>query len=130
MKIYFQVKRFFSLGFLNFLITNLILQIGLIILPVWIATLISQLTNLLLGFFLYGRFVFKENILNYVFAFKYLLISILSWIINMNCINLLVSLFGMSGSLAAILTIPLLTIYSFAAQKFFVFKNKKDIKYR
>lgn len=128
MEIYFQAKRFFGLGFINFLITNLILQITLIILPIWIATLLSQLTNLLLGFHLYGRFVFKKKIMDYKIIFKYLIIASLSWMINIIFINIFITYIGISNSISAILTIPILTIYSFTAQKYFVFRNKKDIK--
>ncbi len=122
MRIIFQAKYFLILGLLNFLITNLILQISLFFCPIWISTLLSQFTNFLLGFKLYGKYVFKKKTLNKMIAFKYLFISIFSWIINTLFIYLIFNLIGLSESLAAITVIPIIVIYSFLAQKFFVFR--------
>ena len=121
MKDLLQAKNFLILGFLNFLITNFILQLSLIFWPVWISTLISQINNYFLGFFLYGKFVFKRKNLNKRKAFKYLIVSILAWIINTFLINLISSLTSYSESLSALIVIPIIVIYSFLAQKFFVF---------
>ena len=121
MKDLLQAKNFLILGFLNFLITNFILQLSLIFWPVWISTLISQINNYFLGFFLYGKFVFKRKNLNKRKAFKYLIVSILAWIINTFLINLISSLTSYSESLSALIVIPIIVIYSFLAQKYFVF---------
>lgn len=121
MKDLLQAKNFLILGFLNFLITNFILQLSLIFWPVWISTLISQINNYFLGFFLYGKFVFKRKNLNKRIAFKYLIVSILAWIINTFLINLISSLTSYAESLSALIVIPIIVIYSFLAQKFFVF---------
>ena len=121
MKDLLQAKNFLILGFLNFLITNFILQLSLIFWPVWISTLISQINNYFLGFFLYGKFVFKRKNLNKRKAFKYLIVSILAWMINTFLINLISSLTSYSESLSALIVIPIIVIYSFLAQKYFVF---------
>ena len=121
MKDLMQAKNFLILGFLNFLITNFILQLSLIFWPVWISTLTSQISNYFLGFFLYGKFVFKRKNLNKRIAFKYLIVSILAWIINTFLINLISSLTGYAESLSALIVIPIIVIYSFLAQKYFVF---------
>jgi len=123
MRIIFQAKYFLLLGLINFLITNLILQISLFFLPIWISTLISQSTNYLLGFNLYGKFVFKKSILNKTIALKYILISIFSWIINTLFIYLIFKFSSFNEGLAAIMVIPIIVIYSFLAQKYYVFKK-------
>ena len=110
MKIIFQARNFFIFGIINLLITNLILQISLLILPIWISTLISQIINYILGFYLYGKFVFKKNKTVTKNAIKYLIVALFSW------------KFGYKESIAAIIVIPLLVIYSFIAQKYFVFR--------
>lgn len=121
MKDLLQAKNFLILGFLNFLITNFVLQFSLIFWPVWISTLTSQISNYFLGFFLYGKFVFKRKNLNKRIAFKYLIVSILAWIINTFLINLISSLTSYAESLSALIVIPIIVIYSFLAQKYFVF---------
>ena len=113
MKDLLQAKNFLILGFLNFLITNFVLQFSLIFWPVWISTLISQINNYFLGFFLYGKFVFKRKNLNKRKAFKYLIVSILAWIINTFLINLISSLTSYSESLSALIVIPIIVKYSF-----------------
>ncbi len=121
MKDLLQAKNFLILGFLNFLITNFILQLSLIFWPVWVSTFISQMSNYFLGFFLYGKFVFKRKNLNKRIAFKYFTVSLLAWIINTFLINLISSLTGYVESLSALIVIPIIVIYSFLAQKYFVF---------
>ena len=122
MNIIFQARNFFIFGIINLLITNLILQISLLILPIWISTLISQIINYILGFYLYGKFVFKKNKTVTKNALKYLIVALFSWKINTIFIYLLSYLFGYKESIAAIIVIPLLVIYSFIAQKYFVFR--------
>lgn len=115
--------KFLFLGLINIFFTNLILQISLLHLPIWLSTFLSQIINLLLGFYLYGKFVFKKNTKSLKKFFKYLIIAIFSWIINTSLIYILSKLIGYSENLAAIIVIPILAIYSFLAQKYFVFKK-------
>ena len=56
--------RFLIYGTINTLTTNIILQFFLLISSVPIATFISQGSNLLIGFFLYGKRVFKIKVLS------------------------------------------------------------------
>ncbi len=123
MKTYFQAKKFLFLGLINLFFTNLILQISLLFLPIWFSTLLSQSINLLIGFYLYGKFVFKKNIKSLKKFFKYFIIAIISWILNTTLIYILSRLIGYTENLAAIFVIPFLVSYSFLAQKYFVFKN-------
>ena len=123
MKDLLEAKNFLVLGFINFLITNLILQISLLIFPVWVSTLVSQVINYILGLNLYGKYVFKKKILTKRIALKYLIISAMAWILNTLFINLIVNLNGFSEGLAAFTVIPIIVIYSFLAQKYFAFRN-------
>ncbi len=120
---YIQARKFLFLGLINIFFTNLILQISLLYLPIWFCTLLSQCINLLIGFYLYGKFVFKKNTKSLKKFFKYLIIAIFSWILNTSLIYILSILLGYSENLAAIIVIPILAIYSFLAQKYFVFKK-------
>ena len=63
MTIFKQSRIFIKLGIINFTITNITLQILLIFLPIWISTLLSQILNIIFGFFAYGKYVFKNKIL-------------------------------------------------------------------
>ena len=115
--------NFLFFGLINLFFTNLILQISLLYLPIWLCTLLSQSINLLIGFYLYGKFVFKKNTKSLKNFFKYLIIAIFSWILNTSLIYILSILIGYSENLAAIIVIPILAIYSFLAQKYIVFKK-------
>ncbi len=116
-----QAKNFFILGSINFLITHLLLQISLLFLPIWLSTFISQFNNFILGFFMYGKLVFKKKRLTNKIAFKYLLIAIISWILNTLLIYLISYFTGLKEGYAAITVIPIIIIYSFLSQKYFVF---------
>ncbi len=114
--------RFFIFGLINTLITNIFLQIIILILPLWISTFLSQMFNVILGFFIYSNLVFKfrrkllENFL------KYFLFSIFTW--NLNAFLILKINYHLNINIraSAILTIPLLAILSFYFQKKIIFK--------
>ena len=50
-----EKRLFLFYGGLNFLITNIILQINLLIMPIILATILSQLINLIIGYYFYGE---------------------------------------------------------------------------
>ena len=64
-------RRFLSFGALNVLLTNLLLQVLLLVLSTGLATLLSQLVNVALGFVLYGRWVFRVERLQKRAALRY-----------------------------------------------------------
>ena len=116
-------KRLFLLyGTTNFLITNSILQLLLLIIPIFLATIISQITNLLVGFYLYGKKVFKLNNLTYRELRKYCLLASFNWTVNYLLIRLLYE-YGINKNLAAILTIPFLVLISYYFQKKYIFNK-------
>ena len=108
-------------GILNFFITNIILQFSLLILPTLIATVLSQIINFSLGYYFYGKKVFKLNKLNNNIFRKYLLLAGILWICNFGLIESFFY-FGVSKNLTAILIIPLLVLISFISQKNYIFK--------
>ena len=69
-------KRLFLLyGIANFLVTNSVLHLLLLVIPIYLATIISQITNLIIGFYLYGKKVFKMNNLTFKELSKYILLG-------------------------------------------------------
>ena len=115
-------KRLFLIyGILNFLITNTTLQLSLLFLPTLIATVLSQIVNLILGYYIYGKKVFKLKRLNNLVFKKYLFLAVIIWILNFSLIQTFFY-YGVNKNLTAILIIPFLVIISFLSQKNYVFK--------
>ena len=115
-----EKSLFLFYGVTNFLITNSILQLFLLLTPIYLATIISQITNLLIGFYLYGKKVFKLNNLTYKELGKYILLASFNWMFNYLLIRLMHEN-GINKNLAAILNIPFLVIVSFYFQKKYIF---------
>ena len=114
-------KRLFLIyGIANFLITNAVLHLLLIVMPIFVATIVSQLINLIIGFYLYGKRVFKMNNLTYRELRKYILLVSLNWILNYVSIRLLFEN-GIHKNLAAIFTLPFLVLISYIIQKKYIF---------
>ena len=121
----FKIERkqnlFLGYGILNFLITNIFLQFSLLIMPTILATVLSQFINLIIGFYLYGKKVFKYGNLNNLVFKKYLFLAIILWFLNFSFIQLFFN-FGVNKNITAIFLIPLLVIISYFSQKNFVFR--------
>ena len=115
--------RFLIYGTFNTLVTNIILQLFLIISSVPFATFISQSANLLIGFYLYGKKVFKARFLSKNKLLLYFFLAIISWQINTFLILFLSSKIKLSNNLSAILILPILAIWSYLMQKIFIFKE-------
>ena len=116
-----QKKLFLVFGIFNFLITNIVLQILLLIIPTFFATVLSQIINLLIGYFLYGRKVFQFKNLNKLVFKKYLLQAVILWILNFAFIQCFFNM-GVNKNVTAILVVPLLVAISYYSQRYFVFK--------
>ena len=116
-----EKRLFLIFGILNFLITNVILQILLLLTPTLFATIISQTVNVLIGYFLYGKKVFKFKKLNKFVFKKYFFLASILWMLNFVLIQ---SFFyvGVNKNITAISIIPLLVIISYLSQRNFVFK--------
>ena len=116
-----QKRLFLAFGVLNFLVTNLTLQVLLFLIPTIFATISSQLINLIIGYYLYGKRVFKIDKLNNSVLKKYVFLSSILWLLNFVLIQSFFY-YGVNKNLTAIFIIPLLVLISFLSQKYFVFK--------
>lgn len=117
-----KTKRLFLVfGVINFLITNITLQILLLFLPTLFATVLSQLVNFLIGYYLYGKKVFNIAKLNSSIFRKYLILSVILWLLNFGFIELFFY-YGMNKNLSAIIIIPFLVSLSYLSQKYLIFR--------
>ena len=116
-----EKRLFLSFGIFNFLITNFVLQVLLLLIPTILATVISQLVNLILGYYLYGEKVFKITRLSRFIFFKYLFLAFVLWILNFGLIQFFFY-DGFNKNITAIFIIPLLVLISYLSQKYFVFR--------
>jgi hypothetical protein len=115
-------RRFLGYGALNVLATNLVLQGLLLVLGTGLATFLSQLLNVGLGFVLYGKRVFRVDRLQKRSALSYALMALGLWWCNWAGISLLAG-WGLSRNLAALLLIPVLAALSYTVQKLVVFRQ-------
>ena len=114
-------KRLFLLyGIANFLITNSVLHLLLLVIPISLATIASQITNLIIGFYLYGKKVFKMKNLTYQEFRKYILLASFNWTLNYVSIRFMYEN-GINKNLAAIFTIPFLVLISYSFQRRYIF---------
>ena len=116
-----EKKLFLIFGILNFLITNIVLQISLLILPIYLSTVISQIINFSLGIYLYGKKVFKVERITLKIVSKYLMLAFIMWYLNFILISTLFN-FGLNKNIAAIIIIPMLVIVSYIVQNKIVFR--------
>ncbi len=114
-------RSFIFYGAINFFITHSTLQLLLLIIPIFLATVISHIINLLLGFYLYGKNVFNSKKLTFREFRRYIAFTSFSWIFNFSFIKLMHE-YGISKNLAAIFTIPFLICISYFFQKKYIFK--------
>ena len=113
-------RLFLFYGITNFLITNSILHLLLLVIPIFLATIASQITNLIIGFYLYGKKVFKMKKLTYKEFRKYILLASFNWTLNYISIRFMYEN-GINKNLAAILTIPFLVLISYCFQRKYIF---------
>ena len=121
-------RLFLFYGIVNFIITNSTLHLLLLILPIFLATIVSQITNLFIGFYLYGKKVFKINNLTHKELRKYILLASFIWAMNFMSIRFMYE-YGMNKNLAAILIIPFLVLISYTFQKKYIFVKPAKKKY-
>ena len=113
-------RLFLFYGIINFLITNSVLHLLLLVIPIFLATISSQITNLIIGFYLYGKKVFKIKNLTYQEFCKYILLVSFNWTLNYVSIRFMYEN-GINKNLAAIFTIPFLVLISYIFQRKYIF---------
>ena len=122
MSIFKQSKLFLIIGIFNFSITNTTLQILLIFSPIWISTFLSQILNLTIGYFAYGKYVFKNQLIQKKNFLKYTILAIFNWYLNSIMILFFMQNGQLSPNIAALINIPILPALSFFGQKYYVFR--------
>ena len=115
-------RRFLGYGALNVLATNVVLQGLLLVMGTGLATFLSQLLNVGLGFVLYGKRVFRVERLKKRSALSYALMALCLWWCNWAGISVLAG-WGLSRNLGALLLIPVLAALSYTVQKLVVFRQ-------
>ena len=115
-------RRFLGYGALNVLATNVVLQGLLLVMGTGLATFLSQLLNVGLGFVLYGKRVFRVERLQKRSALSYALMALSLWWCNWAGISVLAR-WGLSRNLAAVLLIPVLAALSYTVQRLVVFRQ-------
>jgi hypothetical protein len=115
-------RRFLGYGALNVVLTNLVLQLLLLVLHTGLATLLSQLLNVGLGFVLYGKKVFRVERLQKRAALRYGFLALLLWWANWAGITGLAG-WGLQRNLAALALVPVLAALSYVLQKAVVFRQ-------
>ena len=115
-------RRFLGYGALNVLATNVVLQGLLLVMGTGMATFLSQLLNVGLGFVLYGKRVFRVERLQKRSALSYAVMALCLWWCNWAGISVLAG-WGLSRNLAALLLIPVLAALSYTVQKQVVFRQ-------
>ena len=115
-------RRFLGYGALNVLATNVVLQGLLLVMGTGLATFLSQLLNVGLGFVLYGKRVFRVERLQKRSALSYALMALFLWWCNWAGIDWLADL-GLGRNLAALMLIPVLAALSYAVQKLVIFRH-------
>ena len=115
-------RRFLGYGALNVLATNAVLQGLLLVMGTGLATFLSQLLNVGLGFVLYGKRVFRVERLQKRSALSYAVMALCLWWCNWAGIDWLAGL-GLTRNLAALILIPVLAALSYAVQKLVIFRQ-------
>ena len=110
--------KFIIFGSLITFLSNSTLLLILLILPLSISTFISQILHAYLGYLAnkYGVFKRKGKPISYI------LLVLASWLIQWIFIKS-ITILGVSYSLAVLIAIPFLAIFSFINQKYFVFRK-------
>jgi hypothetical protein len=113
-------RRFVVFGALNVVLTNLLLQLLLLSQSIWSATLLSQAFNTCVGFYLYGKGVFRVSRLRIRSLCLYGMLAVFLWVANAAGIEWMGG-WGVQANMAAMLMVPLLAGLSYTCQKYLVF---------
>ena len=114
-------RRFLLFGVVNVLLTNGALLLLLHLVTIGLATFLSQLLNVVLGYWLYGTRVFRVKRFAWRSAGAYGGLALTIWLLNWLGIRLLTGA-GLARGWAALALVPLLAALSYGVQKTLVFR--------
>jgi putative flippase GtrA len=114
-------RRFLLFGVVNVLLTNGALLLLLHLVTIGLATFLSQLLNVVLGYWLYGTRVFRVERFAWRSAGAYGGLAVTIWLLNWQGIRLLTGA-GLARGWAALALVPLLAALSYGVQKTLVFR--------
>tara|TARA_B100000963_G_C22064995_1_gene425530 strand:- start:44 stop:400 length:357 start_codon:yes stop_codon:yes gene_type:complete len=112
-----SISRFILFGFVNTILSNLLLLLLLEILPISISAFISQIFHAITGYFLGKSRIFKR----YGNPLKFFFLVILSWTLQWQLIKIFKAI-GFNNLCAVLLVLPSLALISYLIQKKFIFK--------
>jgi putative flippase GtrA len=92
-----------------------------------IATTIAYILSSIIGYLLNNGWVFKKNIYDSNAVLKYYVVYGSSYIINIGCMYLWVSILNLSTLIAPILTLLITVPYNFIFSRLWVFTKKENI---
>lgn len=113
--------RFILYGIVNVILSNLILQILLLFISSIKATFFSQMFNFFLGYYFYGKKVFRISKFKIKILIKYLILVLFLWNTNWILIEYFYS-YGISKNIISLVIVPFLALISYLSQKNVVFK--------
>lgn len=117
-------KRFIFFGLLNFFSTQIILAFLLLFFPIYISTLICQIANISIGYYLYSKFVFSvKNKSSIKIIILFISYAILVWLVNWFLIYFIYLYFDINKNISAIIILPFLVLISYLVQKNIIFKK-------
>tara|TARA_B100000401_G_C52794946_1_gene715394 strand:+ start:696 stop:1064 length:369 start_codon:yes stop_codon:yes gene_type:complete len=117
-----QEIRFIKNALYVWTIGQIILHFSLFFLSISLSVFISAITSIPLRYYFYGKNVFGLNKPSFGTAKKFLILSILIWILNTVGTKYVHS-FGLNKNISAIIMIPFIASISFFMQKYYVFKK-------
>ncbi len=112
-----KIYRFVFFGFLNTVLSSLLLLILLKILPISISTFVSQIFHAISSYFFGKNKIFKK----YGNPLKFLILVIFSWTLQWQLLKILKD-YGLGNLYSILIVIPLIAATSFIVQKVFIFK--------
>ncbi len=118
-----QKRSFLIAGITNVILTNLCLQFLLFnaLFEIRICTFISQVFNMVFGYGIYSKFIFKvKKVAKFKFISKYLILMFVMWLTNVKGIYI-GSSWNISESISALIMIPVLAVMSYLIQKYWIF---------
>ena len=117
-----QEIRFIKNALYVWTIGQIILHFSLFFISISLSVFISAISSIPLRYYFYGKNVFGLNKPNFRTTIKFLIVSILIWILNTFGTIYIHSL-GLNKNFSAIIMIPFIASISFFMQKYYVFKK-------